>query len=311
MDASVYDLPIDPDNQLEAHGIVLAMVGGSKRVLEVGCGAGHVTRHLVARGNAVVGVEIDPRAAARAEQFAERVVVADLDQVDLLKAVGDDRFQVVVLSDVLEHLRDPLAALRAATQLLDPDGYLVVSVPNVAHIDLRLLHLEGRWEYHDTGLLDRTHLRFFTRSTLRDLVREAGLHVAELRQAFKPAFTTNLGVRRDQHAAELVEGLLAQPDAETYQFVARLVADDAVAATGDALDHVGALEDRLLAAEVQLASTHAVLERTSAERQRLESELAASRAEVQALRSSKTFRLTAPLRRVYAAVRTRRLPGDR
>jgi SAM-dependent methyltransferase len=314
MDASIYDLPIDPEAD-GAHGYVLDMVGGAKRVLEVGCGAGHVTRHLVANGNAVVGVEIDAQAAAKAQQFAERVVVADLDQVELAKAVGDDHFDVVVLSDVLEHLREPLVTLRAAADLLAPNGYLVVSIPNVGHIDLRLAHLEGRWDYHDTGLLDRTHLRFFTRRSMRQLVRDAGLHVAELRLAQRPAFTTNLDVVPETHPAELVERLLQEPDAETYQFVAKLVPDDADAARNEAMDRLAVLEDQLLVAEIRLATCNAERDRalrTSPAQDRQESievlrgELEAERSHVQALLDSKTFRMTAPLRQLYAAARSTR-----
>ena len=87
----------------------------------------------------------------------------------------------MVLADVLEHLREPARALRDATDLLREGGRLVLSVPNVAHGALRLALLQGRWSYTETGLLDRTHLHFFTRTSLFELVEGAGLAVDQLR----------------------------------------------------------------------------------------------------------------------------------
>jgi 2-polyprenyl-3-methyl-5-hydroxy-6-metoxy-1,4-benzoquinol methylase len=307
MDAPSDDTRLEPtaDDLDDVAEQVLDLVGGSKRVLEVGCGHGELTRKLVDRANAVVAVEADRAAAEQAQRVAERVVLADLDQVELPKAIGDDRFDVVLLAGVLERLRDPLAVLRAAAGLVVPHGYVVLSLANVAHIDLRLAHLAGRWGDDvrgpsDTALIDPAQLRFFTRQAMRRLVRDAGLHVAELRLVHRPAFASGT-VRRESQPPDLVTRLLAEPDAETYRFVAKLVDDDADAARDGALEQLARLQDLLLATEVRLATAQA-------QRDVAQAQLAAERAHVQALLDSKTYRLTAPLRRAYASVRSPR-PG--
>src|SRR5205823_7166679 len=90
-------------------------------------------------------------------------------------------FDAIVCADVLEHLRDPAAALAAVRHALAPDGEVVISIPNVAHLWVRLSLLAGRFDYAERGILDRTHLRFFTRRTLLALLARAGLAVDELR----------------------------------------------------------------------------------------------------------------------------------
>ena len=119
MDATIYDVPVDATAPNNVHAITLQLVGFNKRILEVGCASGHMTRAFAAQSNTIVGVEIDPAAAERAALTAERVVVTDLDSTDLAFAVGnpvaDDRFDVVTFGDVLEHLRDPLAEIGRAS----------------------------------------------------------------------------------------------------------------------------------------------------------------------------------------------------
>ena len=101
-----YTVEVDPSAENNPHSHALRIVGSGHRVLEVGCSTGYVTEHLVAAGNTVVGVELDPEAATLAERFAERVHVADLDLVRV-SSIEHERFDVIVLGDVLEHLRDP------------------------------------------------------------------------------------------------------------------------------------------------------------------------------------------------------------
>ena len=315
MDAGIYDVPVDPSAPNNVHAMTLRFVGSSKRVLEVGCASGHVTRALVAQGNTVIGVEIDPEAAKTAAEHAERVVVGDLEVMDLDVELGDDRFDVVVLGDVLEHLRDPLPVLRSARRLLAPKGFIVISVPNVAHVDVRLMLLSGRWDYRDLGLMDRTHLRFFTRASARKLLADAGLAVVDIDRVVVPAFATELGVDAHTVPTDIVGPLLEDPDAETYQFVIKAVADDADAATSAALARLAELDDELLRADHGLALAHANLTRCEQENASLRAELSELRDRIPMLEEhsralhellhSRSMRVLAPLRRVYGAVRQR------
>lgn len=149
--------------------------GGS--VLDLGCASGGLLAALAPGAGRRVGVEIDPVAAAAAAAHADAVHAGSVDSVDL----GSERFDVIVLGDVVEHVADPLAVLRRAASWSAPDGRVVVSLPNVAHWSVRLALLAGRWDYADSGILDDTHLRFFTWRTGAELVESAGLRVVERR----------------------------------------------------------------------------------------------------------------------------------
>ncbi len=145
---------------------MIRLTGENKRVLELGCATGSTTKVLQERGCRVVGIEIDADAAQIAEQFCERVIVADLDLLDIDEALGDDTFDVIIAADVLEHLRNPLRVMTACLEHLRDEGEVLLSIPNIAHADARLALLRGDFDYQWCGILDETHMRFFTRRTL-------------------------------------------------------------------------------------------------------------------------------------------------
>jgi O-antigen biosynthesis protein len=161
--------------RLRAHMKLLAAVGSGVRVLDVGCSSGYLAGPLSRRGNTVVGLELDPAAAREAEQFCERVLVGDVETMAL--PLEPASFDVVLCGDVLEHLRDPGAALARLRPFLRPGGRLVASTPNIANWAMRLSLLAGRWTYTDRGILDRTHTHLFTRRTLVQTVEGAGYRV--------------------------------------------------------------------------------------------------------------------------------------
>jgi len=159
------------------HEHILRFVGRGKRVLEIGCAGGYLAELLTAQGCTVTGIEIDPRAASQARRFCNEVIVGD---AETLQLKFREKFDVIVLADVLEHLRDPARLLRRLTAALKPGGYLVISVPNVANWTVRVLLLLGRFDYEDRGILDRTHRWFYTLRSFEGLVSGAGYHIAEL-----------------------------------------------------------------------------------------------------------------------------------
>jgi 2-polyprenyl-3-methyl-5-hydroxy-6-metoxy-1,4-benzoquinol methylase len=145
------------------------------RVLDVGCAAGAMGAAMLAAGAAeVAGIEVHPPAAALARRRLSAVHGFDLDRSPELP-YPDGYFDVITFADVLEHLRHPAAALRHLRRWLSDSGRIVCSIPNVRHASVLLpLLVEGRWDYLDAGILDRTHLRFFTIDSMLRLLREAG-----------------------------------------------------------------------------------------------------------------------------------------
>lgn len=164
---------------LEVHGLVLDMVKPSDKVLDVGCGSGNISVFLRdERQCDVDGIEPDAERYATAAGLGVNMVGEMLDQptVDTL-----GKYDAVLFLDVLEHIVSPFDQLELAKQLLKEDGRIIISVPNVAHWSVRLNLLRGRFNYAPTGIMDATHLRWFTVHTLQRLVERAGLEVDELR----------------------------------------------------------------------------------------------------------------------------------
>lgn len=188
-------------------------------VLETGCAQGYMTKLLAEAGCRVVGLEIDPAAAEDARAFAEEVLVVDLEALDFTALFGAERFDAIVYGDVLEHVRDPLAVLRASIGCLRRDGRVVISIPNVAHGAVRLSLLEGRFGYTSLGLLDETHLRFVTASSLAELLARAGLVVDRLERVELPIFGTEIALDPGSLPTDAVEFVASSAEATTYQFV--------------------------------------------------------------------------------------------
>lgn len=153
------------------------MPAGVRRVLELGCGAGVFGAELKRRhGAEVVGVEVFPEAAAQARERLDRVLVADVERGTL--DLPESSFDLLVCNDVLEHLVEPWQTLQRVARLVRPGGWVLASIPNVRfHKVLRRLIWPGVWRYEDSGVLDRTHLRFFTRESACELVRDAGFAI--------------------------------------------------------------------------------------------------------------------------------------
>lgn len=167
----MYDrAPIDPGTEDPLAKISACVPSGSK-VLDVGCAVGRLGEYLSQNKKCVVdGIEVDQSAAAIAARFYRDVIVHDIEQAGWWTELYGRRYDVVVCADVLEHLREPDALLKRLTQMLAPGGRLLLSVPNISHAGVLWELFMGDFRYRNRGLLDKTHLRFYTeRSLLRAL----------------------------------------------------------------------------------------------------------------------------------------------
>lgn len=161
----------------ESTAMIATMIPSGARVLDVGCGTGSVSRLIIdACGCTVLGLEPDADRAAAASANGIEIVGAQLIE-ELISRLG--LFDVVLFADVLEHLVDPFEALRLAQKFLRVRGAVVASLPNIAHWTVRLNLLRGRFDYQPLGIMDATHLRWFTRRSLFRLFAQAGYSVVE------------------------------------------------------------------------------------------------------------------------------------
>lgn len=162
-----------------SHSVILSRVGDGKgrRVLDVGAAQGVLAQQFTQRGFEVTCIEGSAELAAMGKSQCHEMIVADLDK-PLPPLNGE--FDMIVYGDILEHLRNPSEVFKGFNRYLRPNGKVIVSVPNFAHLWVRLNLLLGRFDYADRGILDRTHLRFFTLRSFRDFLGEAGLEVEEI-----------------------------------------------------------------------------------------------------------------------------------
>jgi 2-polyprenyl-3-methyl-5-hydroxy-6-metoxy-1,4-benzoquinol methylase len=156
-------------------------------VLDVGCSVGALGKTLKERNGACVhGIELCPEMAACAAEHLDSVLVGDAAAIITGGKLGASRYDTIIFADVLEHLQDPWGVLRSAVRYLEPDGSVIASLPNVRHMNtLFNLAVCGRWPYRERGIHDRTHLRFFTRSNVRDLFMQAGLTISKVRTNYR------------------------------------------------------------------------------------------------------------------------------
>jgi methionine biosynthesis protein MetW len=168
-----------------AQELLLAAVPDRSLVLDIGCSACYLAAALARRGCEVHGVELDATAAAAARAHCAAVWTIDVDDAAGREGVSGG-FDAIVLGDVLEHLRDPWSVLAWAVGRLRAGGIAVVSVPNAVHWTARREIARGRFPMRDWGTFDRTHLRWFTRTSAHELMRGAGLAIVRERFSAAP-----------------------------------------------------------------------------------------------------------------------------
>ena len=179
---NAYEQAILKKGLTESHWKILRRIPPRSRVLEVGPSVGHMSRWLKEQNRCnVIGIENDPEMADKAGKYCGKLYIGSVEDRVLLKRVRDDNgpFDCVIFSDVLEHLMAPEKTLTNITTLINRQGKLLASIPNVAHFSVRARLLLGRFDYQSTGLLDRNHVRFFTKKTTLELFHSAGYEVTD------------------------------------------------------------------------------------------------------------------------------------
>lgn len=211
-------------NGESAHAKLLKLVGTDKKVLEMGCVTGYVSKVLKEQLKCMVtGIEIDSEAAKEAEKYCERVIVGDIEEMDFSRVFGNERFDVITFGDVLEHLKNPSKVLSSLRPFLADNGYVLASIPNVAHISVALELLSGRFDYRSLGLLDDTHLRFFTKKNILSLFRKAGYEIVFWDRVIVQPEDTEFQTTLESYPYSLLSFFEAGNESLTYQFIVKAI----------------------------------------------------------------------------------------
>lgn len=175
---SKYSRKIDLSNANSVDSKVINLVGNNKKVLEFGCADGNMSKVLKEKCRCeVVGLEINTQDAEMAKAYCKEVIIGDIEDLEWCKELSGAKFDVAIFADILEHLKSPERLLRTATAALKDDGYIIISVPNIAHVSIRLALLLGSFEYEELGILDNSHLKHFTLKNLINLIEGANFYV--------------------------------------------------------------------------------------------------------------------------------------
>lgn len=206
-----------------SHHQIVRRIPKYAQVLELGCASGEMSAMIKQHCQAqIFGVEKEPHSAWQAQRHCDYVFTEDLDDPNSLDALQFEKFDVITLVDVLEHLRHPEALLQRLRPLLLEEGTILLSVPNVAHASVRLELLTGDFRYEEAGILDSTHLKFFTLKSLKALIQRCGFVVNEIDytwhdmpDAVIARYLRQVGVE----ATPRVLDYFHQPEAVAYQFI--------------------------------------------------------------------------------------------
>ena len=163
----------------EREDIIALIPESAKRILDVGCGFGLMGKRIKEKRNSaeVVGLEAEPNAADIAEKNLDMLIMGDVESAKLPFEHG--HFDCIVYGEILEHLKDPWQVLKEHKNYLKKGGLCIASMPNVSHYSIIEGLLRDRWDYRDSGILDRTHLRFFTIDGIRKMFTDAGYVISD------------------------------------------------------------------------------------------------------------------------------------
>ena len=215
-----YKVDIDLSDKNTSWAHIIRLVGRDKRVLDVGCATGHLTKHLAANGCSVVGVEVDREFALEAEEYCEEIIIGDVQADSTIDKIRG-KFDAIVFGDVLEHLSNPETALDKVKGLLKEDGFVIVSLPNIALWRIRLDLLFGRFDYTDRGVLDNTHLRFFTLKSAKELLQASGYAYEQLCYRFDIPFYSRRLARYTIYLGDIIPWIFRKflPTFFAFQFI--------------------------------------------------------------------------------------------
>ena len=215
---SKYNVGLDL-NTRNSLSVIVSRIKPQRKVLEFGPANGRLTKYLHEElGCSVYAVEIDEEAAKDSGKFCEEIIVGNIEDYEWLERYKNIQFDYIVFADVLEHLYYPEEVLKRSKELLKSNGSVLISLPNVAHNAIIMELLDDQFRYQETGLLDSTHIRFFTKKTIDKLVQNAGFKIFYETGIFKKPEETEF-VKLYEKSNECASCLYQHSYGEVYQFI--------------------------------------------------------------------------------------------
>ncbi|SDS94829.1 2-polyprenyl-3-methyl-5-hydroxy-6-metoxy-1,4-benzoquinol methylase [Paenibacillaceae bacterium GAS479] len=215
-----YDVTVDLAKK-SSHSIILSQVSRGKKVLEFGPASGYMTKYMKERLNCrITAVELDPLAARLAEKYSDKMIVANIDnEEEWLLEVSKETYDFILFADVLEHLRNPFEVLRKVAEILEPNGSIIFSVPNVSHNSIIMDLMMGKFDYRSEGLLDSTHIHFFTRKTILGMLEYTDLKVLDWNVTQRRPETTEFKQDYRNFPRDVGKFLEDREDGHIYQHI--------------------------------------------------------------------------------------------
>lgn len=193
----------------DSHKKIIKLVGSGKSVLELGASTGYLTKRFKENKNEVSIVEYDKDDAKLAAKYALNSYVGSLEDETFLKTIKG-KYDVVVAADVLEHLKNPELSLKYLKKLLKKDGVLIISMPNIACWKMRSdLLFKGAFEYSESGILDKTHLRFYTYYTIQKLLNNEGYKISKIYPMESSYPLKHLLLKRGKRAGNIIDSIIS------------------------------------------------------------------------------------------------------
>lgn len=220
---NLYDFALDMSTE-NSNSVILKNINPNSTVLECGCAHGRMTKYLKENLNCNVSItEINEEAGKNARQWADHYFLGEQGDLESgllsLLAANGAKFDYVIFADVLEHLHQPELVLAEAKNLLNKDGSIWISIPNICHNSVLIDLWNNKFEYRETGLLDNTHIRFFSYYSLKEMVERCGLTVITECNLKNVVENTEFKNSYADVRPEIVWALKKRDHAETYQFV--------------------------------------------------------------------------------------------
>ena len=237
-----YDFTLDLTDQNNTQYLINEQIKDGSRVLEFGPANGRLTKHLKENRNCrLTIVEIDAEAGESAKKFAEESFLGpddgDIEKFHWTKISG--KFDAIIFEDVLEHLHCPDLVLKKCIPLLNEDGRILVSVPNIVHNSVLVEMLNDRFDYTKVGLLDNTHVHFFTYASFRKMVKDCGLFIENVQPVYSRLGNNEIDNSWDEVPSQLERFLRERTQGSIYQYVYSIALKDV---TGGELPDLKPLE---------------------------------------------------------------------